>query len=215
MMRFVNLLGLILLIAIAALMFTAPAARADKGARTLEEDNWALQFGIRSDLTLGTFESGSISFKQLLSQRSALRYGISVHYSYSGSNSEVHDTRDDLSVIYQRYVNPDATAKFYWGTGPYLLFGYNYRLHSSDNSYDERIQKQLGAGWYGVGGVEWFVTDVISLHAEYRVSAIYLWQSYRLEAKGIYSDVRVTEYEVDAFNFSNNGDVLFGLSVYF
>ena len=214
-MRFISLLGLILLIAIAALMLTAPAARADKGARTLEDGNWALQFGIRSDLTLGTFESGSISFKQLLSQRSALRYGISVHYSYSGSNGEVHDTRDDLSVIYQRYVNPDATAKFYWGTGPYLLFGYRYSLRSRDTYYDERIQKQWGAGWYGVGGVEWFVTDVISLHAEYRMSAIYSWQSYRLESKATYSDVRVAEDKQDAFNFSNNGDVLFGLSVYF
>jgi len=212
-MRFISFFGLILLIAAAVLVCTAPAARAEK--RALDESNWALQFGIRSDLTLGTFESGSISFKQLLSQRSALRYGISVHYSYSGSGGEVHDTRDDLSVIYQRYVNPDATAKFYWGTGPYLLFGYRYSLHSGDNYYNERIDKQWGAGWYGVGGVEWFVTDVISLHAEYRVSAIYSWQSYRIESKLTYSDVRVAESEIDAFNFSNNGDVLFGLSVYF
>lgn len=214
-MRYLSLCGQILVTALTVLVSVTPPTYAEKGARTFEEKKWALQFGIRSDLTLGTFESGSVSFKQQLSKRSALRYGVTIHYFYSDSAGEYHATENELSVFYQRYVNPDAIAKFYWGTGPYLLIGYQYGLHKYDDMYDERIQKQWGAGWYVVGGVEWFVTDVISLHVEYRGGALYSWHSYRFESMMPNSVVKVWERDNSSFRFSNSDNVLFGLSVYF
>jgi len=162
-MRFASFGRGVFVAALAVIVCAAPAARTEKGARTLEEKKWALQFGIRRDLTLGAFEGGSVSFKQRLSRKSALRYGAAIHYGYSDMEGEHHDTRNELFVNYQRYVNPDATAEFYWGTGPYMLISYGYRMDGRDDRYEERIEKQWGAGWCILGGVEWFVTDVISL----------------------------------------------------
>ena len=213
-MRVINPLGQVL-VCLLVLSSIAPPARAERGANTLEEKNWALQFGIKGDLTLGAYESGSVSFKQLLSQRSALRYGVSIHYYYSNSNGEYHDMLSELFVLYQRYLDPDAIVKFYWGMGPYLSFGYNYGIRSFYDSYDESIKKRFGAGWYLLGGVEWFVTDVISIHAEYRGAALYSWYSSRAEKKAPNLDVWVRERDNSSFKFSANEGVLFGLSVYF
>jgi hypothetical protein len=214
-MRVVILIRGVLFVTLIALACTATGIYAEEEGNPLDENNWALQFGIQRDLTLGSFEAGDISFKQRLSPRSALRYGISLYYSYSGTNGERHMYRNDISVIYQRYVNPDAVAKFYWGMGPYIHFRYSYDLYSRDDRYDERIEELWGVGLYGIGGIEWFVNEVISLHAEYRMSAIYSWETYRLESKSPNAEVRVTTADRGSFNLSNTGSVLFGLSVYF
>ena len=213
-MRTITLKWVVFFAVLIASASTAPVAYAEENANPLDENKWALQFGIRQDLTLGAFESGDISFKQRLSPRSALRYGISLHYYYSGTNRELHDYRNEISVIYQRYVNPDAVAKFYWGTGPYLLCDCRYSLYSRDDRYDEQIEESWGVGLIGMGGIEWFVTRVISLHAEYRMSALYEWYGDRIERKAPDSDVRVHIAKRDSFQFSSGG-VLFGLSVYF
>lgn len=214
-MRVTVRLAALILVTLAMSAGAASIIHAEDDANPLDKNNWALQFGILSDLRLGAFESGDISFKQRLSPRSALRYGISIYYYYSGTNYERHDYWNDISVIYQRYVNPDATAKFYWGVGPYLHFEYEYHLYSREDRYNENIGEGWGVGLNGIGGVEWFVTDVISLHAEYRINAIYEWDGYRNERKEPDSEVRVATSELESFRFYNSRGVLFGLSVYF
>lgn len=200
------------------LFCAAPALHAGEAEDPRDEPNWALQFGIWGDLTLGTFEAGDISFKQRLSPRSALRYGLSIYYNYRDGTrlSDDHVYWNDIQVIYQRYVDPEAVVKFYWGTGPYVHYRYDYRLFSTDTYYNERIHKEWGLGLRGIGGVEWFVTRMISLHAEYRVSAVYSWVRDEIEYKsGISSPVRRDSKEDQSFNLSNSRTVLFGMSVYF
>ena len=103
--------------AVAGLIVVASAGvvSAERGAETLEECKSALQFGIKSDLMLGSFESGGISFKRRLSPKSAIRYGIAVVYQNDETLAENYDFHTDFSVLYQRYIDPLSAAKFYWG----------------------------------------------------------------------------------------------------
>lgn len=190
----------------------------EENESSLEKYKWALQFGIFGDLTLGSFEAGDISFKRQLSPKSALRFGISIGYSYSSRNStnwKQHEYWNDISIMYQRYINPSSRAKFYWGIGPYLHYKYIYNKRSEGDEYIKYWNNIWGLGVLGMGGIEWFATSVISFHAEYRVYAVYKWTKDNRERKYTGGDVEYREDTLISFDIENSSSVLFGISVYF
>ena len=76
------------------------------------------------------------------------------------------------------------------------------------------MEKNFGLGMLGVTGVEWFATDVISFHAEYRLIIKYYWHSdYEEYRNGNYVEISEDDYEsvyVDGGSY-----VYFGISIYF
>jgi hypothetical protein len=209
-----------LLVATVVLVVVAFAGglQAERGAASLEKYKSALQFGIQSDLVLGSFKGGDISFKRRLSPKSALRYGVSLYYTgedVSPKQGDRHYFSSGISVLYQRYVNPSSPAKFYWTMGPYANLRYSYDLISSDIAYTERTSKTISGGILGSIGVEWFATDVISLHAEYRMKAAYEWYRSEIEDKNVGKEPLQIAWERRYFTLSSREEVLFGISVYF
>jgi hypothetical protein len=205
-------------IAVLIVVAAGSIVRAERGAESLKEYKSALQFGIQSDLMLGSFKGGDISFKRRLSTKSALRYGVSLYYTgQNGSprQGDRHSFSSGISVLYQRYVNPSSPAKFYWTMGPYAQFRYTYDLVSSDIAYTERTSRTIIGGILGSIGAEWFATDVISLHAEYRMIAVYEWYRSEIEDKDIGKEPLQRALERQYFTLSSRQEVLFGISVYF
>ena len=206
---------IISLVFIVSVFTVSGSALGEEEKSSLEEHKWALQFGIQENLTLGSFHNGNISFKRQLSPKSAIRFGISIHYSYRSDRRTTHKYYNDLSVVYQRYINPRSRAKFYWGIGPYLMFSYYYTHDSNDTAYVEAIEKQFGAGAVGIGGIEWFATSSISFHAEYNINLIYRWMGDTRERGEAGSDPDVVSYSSALIDFGNLSSVRFGISVYF
>jgi hypothetical protein len=179
-----------------------------------EGKNWAFLFGVTESFTLSNFENGEVSLKQCLSSASALRYSLGISYTYDTDSGENDDLGTRLSVMYQRYVNPNDATRFFWGVGPTVYYRYRYALESHSTSYLERSLWDFGLGVAGMAGVEWFATKVISLHAEYRLDTSYHWVEGAYEYKNPTGPINRTSYDYQEFDF-HSSSVLFGLSVYF
>jgi hypothetical protein len=176
--------------------------------------NWAIEFRILENLQLGPFESNEVSLKQRLSDASALRYALGLDYEWNNEGQKSDDISTHGSVLYQRYLNPENRARFYWGVGPGFAIAYSYRLDSGSISYIERNFHDYRAAILGMTGVECFVWKAVSIGAEYRDEAVYHWVQevdYR-QANG--GPIQRSEYRYREFVLRNSG-VLFGVSVYF
>jgi hypothetical protein len=168
---------------------------------------WALQFGIAGNFTLTSFQGTTIAAKYQLSDRNAIRAGITISGNTSdGSTStsaSVADTSDGtvpggnstnaatVSLVFQYlwYINPSGPVHFYVGLGP--SFSYTHSNSSSDNFSLSRISTrgywtrttnashstQRAIGGAGIAGVEWFATRWLALHAGYNESFQYQWGS--------------------------------------
>jgi hypothetical protein len=170
---------------------------------SLKEGAWALQFGISSNFTLTSFQGTTFSIKYQLSDKSAIRGGISISGSSNNGTGTVSGTNADTSIgslptnsssssqvisftlQYLWYTNPSGPIHFYIGLGP--VVSYSYSRSNSPNSYDggnymyvyaqSSSSTQWGAGGSGSVGVEWFPSQWFSLRAEYGESLQYRWGS--------------------------------------
>jgi len=118
---------------------------------SLKAGVWAMQFGISSNFTLTSFQGSTIAFKYQLSDKNALRVGITINGSTNSGNSAATGSVTDTSygsipensstdaanvsfvIQYLNYMNPSGPVHFYLGLGPSI--SYNYSHSSSDNSY--------------------------------------------------------------------------------
>lgn len=216
--------------ALVAVMAPASALGGDR-ENSLSDGAWALQFGIADNLRLTSYQGGFFSLKRHFSDRSAVRtvfdFGFSTSDGESGSTDSSNrvDTSSDrwntaATLLYQRYLNPEAEVVVYFGLGP--TFAY-------DDRSDEEVLTQVGTDTsststrdytaWSVGaatafGAEFFATEHISLHAEYATS---LWYSSR---ETVYKLIRRSGDRVksvsnsDGWSF-NSSYLRFGLSAYF
>ena len=146
----------------------------------------ALQFEIRSNFTLESFQGSTISFKKHMSAGFAWRLGLDLKITFS--DDEITDyTEDSLRSLTENngnsqniglrlqglfYPNPSARTKLFYGFGP--LVGFTHNFSESDNlrpsqrlSGSETSTHTWELGLTGVFGVEWFAASNISLLAEY------------------------------------------------
>ncbi|MDE3058887.1 MAG: hypothetical protein KGJ59_13115 [Bacteroidota bacterium] len=191
----------------ASLCFSSHTIAQSLDSTALREGSWALQFGIAGNFSLVTFQGSTIAVKYQLSDRNALRGGITLYGNTSdGTNSlsgAIADTSDgtvpasnsssaaNVAVIFQYvwYLNPSGPVRIYNGLGPSVSY---YSYHSStDNAYLDIINSsgywvqakytsnssQWGVGVAGMVGAEWFASRWLSLHAAYNETIQYQWRS--------------------------------------
>jgi hypothetical protein len=173
----------------------------------LREGLWALQFGISSNFTLSSIQGTTFAVKYQLSDRNAIRAGVTLSGNISNGNSSATGAIADTGygsvpgsssgnsatitfvAEYLWYINPSGPIHFFVGLGPYISY-YHYN-NTSDNSYfytsnnqgywqrsmSSSNTNQWAFGPAGVAGVEWFTTRWFSLHAEYNDGVQYQWNS--------------------------------------
>jgi hypothetical protein len=203
---------------LAAAFFFEPIAHGQDQSRavnSLREGAWALQFGIRNNFTLGSFQGATIAAQYHLSSTHALRAGVFVGGnvgdgtnlgtrlyadtigSSTSNNNSSNSINVSLTVQYVWYTNPQGAVQFYGGVGPSVY--YNHRHDEQEqirneiaNGYWTKTSATLtnnswGVGTTGVAGVEWFAAEWFALHAEYAESINYSWSSNESEAKTTWS----------------------------
>lgn len=173
---------------------------------------WAVQFAVRSYVTLDTF-GGMFSIKYHLSDPSAIRLGMgytqsyeitdpinSGVYSYESNHKEYDYT---VSLAYVNYPMLKRNVILYWGIGP----EFGYYLKERYYQFSSYSETQYSIGALGILGFEWFATKEISLHAEYQPIVYYS------DISG-HSDNRDDSYTGYGW-YADTNRVLFGLSAYF
>ncbi|MGO9482423.1 MAG: outer membrane beta-barrel protein [Candidatus Kryptoniota bacterium] len=142
--------GLLFLILI-SISVSASAQTQDTSSErnSLKAGACALQFGIASNFTLTSIQGSTIAFKYQLSDRNAIRGGITISGSTSNGSTTVTGSVEDTSygskpesstsdaasislvLQYLWYINPAGPVHFYLGAGPSA--SYSYSRSSLDN----------------------------------------------------------------------------------
>ena len=203
--------------------------------------DFSLQFRVVL-FELRSFQGGLISFKYHFNDHFALRTGIGL----SIDNFDKEEDRELLYVDtltynakseYRRftfispiqflfYINPENDIKVFVGLGPYFTYSNNTMKntdydHSNDfygNIYIESISKNYSLGLSSVYGVEWFITENMSLTAEYGFTfSFYNRESSRVNMRvnpEYENIVERSKIKSEGWQFTSTG-VLFGISIYF
>ena len=131
---------------------TVTFAQSGTSDSTFQRSNvWALQFGIAGNFSLTSFQGSTIGIKYQLSNKHAIRYGVTINGtgddetgSYSGSINDTsladgpgsRSTKNvNISgvVQYLWYSNPMHGIQIYAGAGP--MISYSYYHSANEYSY--------------------------------------------------------------------------------
>lgn len=187
--------------------FCSLAQDANSENNSLKEGAWAMQFGITSNFTLTSFQGTTVALKYQLSDRDAVRGGITINGSTVNGNSSVfgwvadtsygsvpgNTTTDAANVSftlqYLRYVNPNGPVHFYIGLGPTVSYTYSHSTSDKSslntlNSHGYWVETesassstQWAIGGTCVAGVEWFACQWLSIRADYSEGIQRQWGS--------------------------------------
>jgi hypothetical protein len=195
---------------------------------SLLKDSWSFQFAITEEFSLASFKGTMVSAKRHISDQSALRFGIGIYAmnqnneyycppDYFGrSDRDYNSLGIKFGLQYLFYKHSQSRLKSYIGIGPTISFIYNeYLTRDSENSehvsqsyYSHKLIVGLRGNW----GVEWFISNSISLIAEY--GAAIEFSNRFAETEGWSYLPAPEEYAIDELRFHAT-PVNFGLSVYF
>lgn len=169
----------------------------------LQEGGWGLQYQVTSlNALLSNFQGSLISARYHLSERRALRFGVSINATsfdreesttvrfnddapgqpVSEQSTETGSQRYELSGQYLHYLEPAPRVLAFVGGGPQFSYSKSSDETTSipdpDNE-DFREKSSTEGRVYSVGvgstlGVEWFVHPNVSLSAEYPLSFNYI-----------------------------------------
>ncbi len=172
-------------------------AKAEGSNNYLVQGSWSLQFRISNNFTLSNFQGALISAKRHLSDKSAVRFGLSFSGSTgdistddissrvdslmnnatnNSSDGELSDISVGATTQIMFYTTSDKKIDFYFGVGPDLTYSrskhdYDLQYIQSDfpirNGKDINYSRLWTFGLLGSWGVECFVTKKLSLMAEY------------------------------------------------
>jgi len=208
---------------------------------SLQEGSWSVQFRITSNFNLSSFIGNNLSVKYHLAPHHAIRLGIAINgYNRSQdnnqqSNSEITDNQkiNDFSILlrpqYIYYPYTDKSVVLFLGAGPYLRYDYlkldGTRKHNvadtlvySDIEYRKQTRSYFGLSI--VAGVEVFILDFLSLHAEY--GSLFYYSHYKQDRE-VTREYSKPESSTSTTNTKGKDDnyyftpesVLFGVSIYF
>ena len=181
------------LLGLFAFAFLAGAAEIDDVSRdALQPGRSALQFEIDDGFFVSGFEGTTLSYKRMISERSAWRFGV----TYGGSTFDGEEFRQDvvdtslvpdsdaetsssafgfgLSAMYMRYVGGRGRVRPFLGAGPFG--GYNHSEEREEGQYYSpfvvsRLVEGESSSWeFGARamlGAEVFVSRGISLLGQY------------------------------------------------
>ena len=129
--------------------FSTQAQIQSLDSTSLKEGIWALQFGIAGNFTLTSFQGSTIGAKYQLSDKNAIRGGITINgstndgttsnsgsvdntsYGTTPGSSSTNSANVSFVLQYLWYMNPNGPVHFYTGLGP--LVSYSYSKSSTDN----------------------------------------------------------------------------------
>jgi hypothetical protein len=233
-------LPMIIMLAFALLTFRMNAAAQNSDGFPIPDNAQAIQFGISDNFSLRSFQGGVISYKYHLDSRHALRVGLSTNvggstYDQTGTSfngdsiSSVNlstSENDEISLrVDMQFVWYNATSTsilIFYGAGPHVGYGrisqeqahsYLGSFSSSSTSTMERTSWSIGAT--GICGVEWILSDLFSLHAEYTASLGFTKENFESHSRPDNAE-RGTENSGSSASWRfSNSSVNFGLSVYF
>ncbi|MBN2030489.1 hypothetical protein JW824_09610 [bacterium] len=176
---------------------------------------WALQFRIDHNFTLSSFQGGTISAKVHTSDKSAIRFGLSVSGEYHKDEEQenalliydpdmkYHQESLTFDLQYIRYPSADKQAKFFYGFGPLITGSHQSTiLPSSSRIYS------IGVGLTVVLGAEYIVSPHLGLTAEYGTIVKYVRNYSRYNSVGYPYKYIGEDIIVDT------NAVKFGVSVY-
>ena len=195
---------------------------------SLHKKRWALQFQVGNNFTLNSFQGSIISLKKTLSEKSALRIGVSFGTGVSANNQTMtrvppdsnQDKRNydntifDFNILsqYIKYLPLEDHVAGYYGIGPIVGYSFNknktkYEYLSAYNSYTSSgtittTTKTWNIGANAVFGVEWFVRKNMSMSAEYAASLIYSKSKWVQKDEYSYSD----NYSMGSNGYKTQGD---------
>jgi hypothetical protein len=192
------------------------------------DGKFALQFQISDNFNLTNFQGTTFSGKYHLSNRDAVRLGVSLEFGNADIETSVtrldtsdinksENNTDEFGIMvnlqYIRYFTVTSNIALFGGAGPFI----NIQNQSSERTINEdetEVKVKSDRDIFSTGadillGVEWWFYKQMSLSAEYGITFSY-WSS-----KDNFSDDN-TKAESKINSFSVNGKhVNFGISVYF
>jgi opacity protein-like surface antigen len=211
-------------------------------AQPLTDSSKALQFQIGNNFNLSSFQGSALSYKFHFQPEFALRIGIGLAGDDTGitddrslfggdtltSSSNQSDNRSGVNIEINAqsiwYANTSSEILFFYGGGPLVAYARRHQVDHDVTSpvvvpqattISDRTSITWVVGLTGVAGVEWFVSQSLSLHAEYIVSGRYSWTSEETIATQSPSANRsTTDRSYSVWQLSGNG-VRFGVSAYF
>lgn len=220
------------LLIILFLFWSAPLAVIAGMSENMPKDNgWALQFSIRDNFQLSSFQGTTISILKHSSVDRAWRMAFTggVRYNNNKNNDQIDRTRRsradltrydanftiDLQKLF--YANTESNINLFYGWGP--VVGYHF---NKSYDYSRGTREMMKADWE-IGarlifGVQWFPTNSISLHAEYgsKLSYLFSWKRTEQWRFDIFEPVelRIDDSQTNSLNLSSSA-VKLGLSAYF
>jgi opacity protein-like surface antigen len=208
---------------------------------------WTMDFGVKSNLTLSTFQGTAISLGKFISNYQKYRMGISTNLRvnsgdqdgnstnadtlYSLNSGDVEDENYSIQLTFQyiTYTAPNGLTSIYFGIGPTIGISWFKQSSNSSSTYVSSYQsldgrsstsKEYSIGFLGSCGVEWFLSEHISIHAEYGLALQYYTKKGETESYNKHSSSNYIQPLSESHsNDSSSGwslsgqNVLFGLSV--
>jgi hypothetical protein len=182
------------------------------------DGKFALQFQISENFTLTDFQGAILSGKYHLSNRSAVRLGLSMKFSDSDAEASFIEFDSllnnktissslfgfGINAQYLYYLQVWDVIGFYSGIGPFI--NYEFReITSEDYSKGE----DLSIGLDAIAGVEWSFIKFMSFSAEYGFQFYYFYRTSNSKSNNSTSEATVKSWIFSA------DQVKFGISVYF
>ena len=221
-----NLIGIISLL-LFFIVFTDVCLPQSESYLDSLDGKFALQFQISDNFNLTNFQGSTFSGKYHFGCRSAVRVGFSVSLTNSDSknNETFHDTISNSTKVntdvfgmtirtqYIHYIPGMYDIMFFIGGGPFV--GFNNGTSEIDYTSPDTVLHRkesiddFSAGLDLIVGIEWMFIKNMSLSAEYGI--VFLYNSSTRNSEDINTITKTTN---NRFSIGN-GDVNFGISVYF
>lgn len=180
-----NMLGLTagLFALISVLLFSVTASSQDLATET-PMNGFGLH--INQDLSLNTFDGASITWNRYSSPKRGWRIALSPridkttypNYYYQDLDDEENRYSLEISALRLFQKVPKERSRFYWGIGPTLHASYYENIETWQDSNGMvspymRVYRIWSIGAANVIGIEYFLSDKISLLGEYGFNLVY------------------------------------------
>ena len=200
---------------------------------------WAIQFAVRPNFTLGTFQGSLLSGRYYFSTSRALQVGVAGNLSGSRLNrsEETPDTTEDLFNIKTNKIQFSVITQYLWivgvhhkisgtfGVGPFLSYYNNFNQKNSIISSDEQnvfIIKdcKVDFGLTAIVGTDFRVLKNLLLTAFYRWQIYYSLKQEENEYYRLVTSTNTKRFgskkidKTNSYDFISNG-VFLGITLLF
>ncbi len=205
---FKSILSFIIITSFGASSFGQNIRVTEEKENSLKKGMFAVQIGVGSNFTLGSFQDFTAAAKYHFSNRIALRLSASYDYHHFEGRQYIYEYTPDSNYVYFPdvgvvesyntqlqfiyYLKSKSDINVYLGIGPRVSYAYDLRRDNiesyynlQDSYYNVIRNKSWSIGGSASLGFEWFPFKSLSLTAEYFA----------------YAQKGKTDYELSRYNF--------------